>query len=408
MKLAINGGKPTFSREKMNTLWPIWDNEELTALRRILKSHKWCRIKESNWNDGEVGIFEKEFRNYIDSKHFIAVANGTVAIELALLAVGLQAGDEILVPASTFFGTVTPVLRIGAVPIFVDIDSSTFLVDPDCLESRITPRTRAVIVVHLCGLPVDIDRIVTICQSYSLHLIEDCAQAFGSTWRNRYVGTFGSVGCFSFQQDKALNAGEGGGMITQDASIASKLYAFHNGFYMNGAPPQKKHEVSTNARITPWQAAILRCQLNRVDAQINRRLQNAQYLFSLLEHDDPITPVKIGDKITRWSIYGVPFKYDQEKVGGISRDYFLNILRSEGIPAFEGHFDPVYRRPLFIENQLVFKNDGCPIAEHVASHESLVISQRFFLGPHSWMKRLVEVIRLIQVKAPQLKELNKA
>jgi dTDP-4-amino-4,6-dideoxygalactose transaminase len=400
-QLAIEGGTPTFSAADVASRWPVWDSHEEAALLRVLHSGVWCRIKQ-RWDEGEAGEFEREFRNYAGACYAIAVANGTVAIELAIRALGIGPGDEVLVPASTFFGSVTPVLQAGAVPVFVDSNPDTLLMDPASLTARIGPRTRAVIAVHLYGLPVDLDRVVAVCRQHSLALIEDCAQAMGSRWRGQHVGTFGEVGCFSFQQDKALNAGEGGAVATQQGELAGRLFAFQNGYPVDGAPRQNKYEVSTNGRITPWQAAILRCQLTRIDQQNERRLANASQLFARLDGTLPLEPVYIPPAATRWNIYSCPLRYHGERAAGLSRDDFLRVLRAEGIPASEGHTDPVYRRPLFRQGGLNFRNDGCPFAERIADEQAVVLGQRFLLGPETWVDRLVSVLSAIQRSAPRL------
>ena len=173
--LAIEGGQPVFSTG-MTSLWPIWDRREEAALLRVLHSGVWCRIKQ-RWDEGEAGQFEREFRAYTATRYAIAVANCTLAIELALRALGIGRGDEVLVPASTFFGSVTPVLQVGAIPVFVDSDPASWLMEPASVAERITSRSRAVIAVHLYGIPVDLDRVVALCRQHGLALIEDCAQA---------------------------------------------------------------------------------------------------------------------------------------------------------------------------------------------------------------------------------------
>lgn len=402
--LAIHGGEPAFASTEMATQWPIWGPEEVEALQSVLASRVWSRTKDARWDEGESGQFEEEFRHYLGSRHLMAVANGTFAIELALLALGVGPQDEVLVPASTFFGSITPVLRLGAVPVFVDIDPNTFTIDPRCLADRVTPRSRAVIAVHLNGVPANLDGLLEVCRAHDLNLVEDCAQATGSSWRGQMIGTFGAVGCFSFQQDKALQAGEGGGVATQEARLAGRMYAYHQGFVVQGAPGQEKHEVSTNMRITPWQAAILRCQLRRIDEQIDRRARHAAALFAALGPEDALQPVQLPSAVTRWSIYTCPFRYQSANMAGVSRDQFLQALRAEGIPAWEGHTEPVYRRPLFRENRLVYRNAGCPEAERVSVEESLVIGQRFFLGPPSWVERLIHIIRRLQDSSPRLRK----
>lgn len=401
-KPAYMGGEPAFDAKEVKSLWPVSGREEKDALERVVTSGKWCRITDEDWRTGESGLFESEFARYLGVSHFMGVANGTLAIELALLALGTKPGDEVLVQASTFFGSVTPIVRIGAVPVFVDLEPQHYCIDPDNLAARITPRTRGVIVVHLSGISADLDRIKAICEKHSLFLIEDCAQSVGSEWRERRLGVFGDVSCFSFQQGKTLQCGEGGGVATNSAELAGKLYAFHQGFDMPGSPPQQKHEVASNVRISPWQSAILRCQLKRLDEQIAKRSANQELLSGLLEESDALAPLPLPSQQTRWSLFSRPFKYSPDKIGGLPKDIFIEALSAEGIPAFDGHIDPVYRRPIFVDNRINYVNAGCPVSERINQEEYVCIMQPFFLGPQEWMKKAVEVMRNIQTSAPKL------
>lgn len=388
--LAVDGGIPAFDRAKSKALWPSTTDAEMVGLQRVLDSGVWSRSRDTNWSEGEVGEFEREFGGYLGCDHFTAVTNGTVAIELALHALGVEPGDEVIVPASTFFASVAPIVRLRAVPVFADIDPLTFTVSADSIADRVTDRTVGVLVVHLSGLPVDLDAVVGLCERHSLFLVEDCAQAVGSRWRGRQVGTFSAVGTFSFHQEKQLTCGEGGGVATGDPRLAGRMYAFHNGFWMPGAPEQERHEISTNARMTPFQAAILRARLPRLEDEIDQRLRNVALLRDLL--GPAVLAVSPPAEVTRWSLFSLPMRLDPEHAAGLSRDLLIRALSAEGVSAHEGHLDPVYRRPLFRDNPITYRNEGCPAAEHAADRSGFVISHRMFLGPDAWMHRLAELI----------------
>ncbi|MDX6648243.1 MAG: hypothetical protein QOJ97_194 [Solirubrobacteraceae bacterium] len=405
--LGLLGDKPTFADGEISALWPVTGDDERRALLEVLESGRWCRLKDEDWRTGEAGLFEEEFRDYLGAETFLAVSNGTLAIELGLLALGIGEGDEVIVQAATYFGTVTPILRVGATPVFVDVDPRTYTIDPDGVEAAITPRTRAVFAVHLAGQPADLDRLSAICQEHSLALLEDCAQAVGTDWRGRRVGTFGDIATFSFQQDKPLQSGEGGGVAARGAELAGRVYAFHQGFAMPGSPPTAKHEVATNLRISPWQAAVLRCQLRRLETQIEHRLANVSRLTELLEADDPVVPVPLHDATTRWSPYSLPFRYIPENAGDVPRQTFLEALAAEGLPAFEGHMEPLYQRPIWLDNQIRYRNEGCPVSERVSTDEYVAVMQQFLLGPPAWMERLVQAFRRIQTNAPRLAKLDR-
>lgn len=381
--------EPICSGEALAAAWPRYGDEEREALLRVLDSKAWCRLKDAHWREGECGRFERAFGDYLGTEHVLAVANGTVAIELGLAALGLEAGDEVLVQAGTFFGSVTPVLKRGAVPVFADFVADTCTVDVESLRQRLSEKTRGVIMVALCGLPPHIDEIVEFCSEHGLWLLEDCAQAVGTTWNGRMLGTFGDIGTYSFQQDKPLQCGEGGAVVCRDSELLGRVFAYHQGFSMNGAPPFDRHRPGTNSRLSSWQAAVLRAQLTRLDALIEKRWDNFCYLRSLLTPDDPIAPVAHFAQVDRWSMSGAPFLYDSRKFGGLPRDLFLERLRKLGVPATEGHVEPLYLRPLFKENDLPHRGGDCPVTETLARERYLSIMHWFFLGPRDWLDRLV-------------------
>lgn len=388
------GERAIVTAEELKAVWPQYGEDEKEGLLRVLASNAWCRLKDEHWQKGECGLFEREFAAFLGAEHVIAVANGTVAIELGLAALGLESGDEVLVQAGTFFGTVTPVLKRGGVPVFADFQADTCTVDPDSLEALVSDKTRGVIVVPLCGLAPDMDRITAFCRKHGLWLIEDCAQAMGTTWNGRPLGTFGDIGTFSFQQDKPLQSGEGGAVVCRDAELLGRVFAYHQGFSVNGAPPFDRHRPGTNSRISPWQAAVLRAQLKNLDRLIETRLANVRRLNSLLTEADPIRPIAHFPQMDRWSIYAVPFFYDADKNGGVSRDSFLANLQQAGVPATEGHVEPLYLRPLYRENvTLPHRHPDCPVTERITRETYFSIMHWFFLGPPDWMDRLVRWMR---------------
>jgi len=188
----------------VKTTWPIFSEEEREALLEVLESGKWWRGAYKNPKESKVGQFESEFCKYLDVKYGVAVTNGTAAIELALKAAGVEAGDEVIVPAVTFIATATAVLAVNAVPIFVDIVPETYQIDPDKIEGAITEKTKAIVPVHYGGYPADMDRIMEIADEHDLVVVEDCAEAHGSEWRGKRVGGIGHLGTFSFQMGKPL------------------------------------------------------------------------------------------------------------------------------------------------------------------------------------------------------------
>jgi len=230
--------------------------------------------------------FEKEFAAYLGAEHCVAVANGTDAIEIALQAVGVDRGDEVIVPANTFIATAEAVSNIGAVPVFADIDAEHYTLDPAKIEERITPRTKAIIPVHLYGLPAEMDAIAAIAKANGLKIVEDCAQAHGSTYKGKKVGTFGDAATFSFYPSKNLGAfGDAGAIATNDAEVAGRARLIAN----HGQLEKNRHTiVGRNSRMDGIQAAILSIKLNHLDSWLDARRANAAIYDSLLNGILPV------------------------------------------------------------------------------------------------------------------------
>ena len=211
--LAIAGG--TALRQAPFPAWPVWDESDVQALRRVLQSGRWDALKGE-----EVSRFEAEFAAYQGAAHGVAVTNGTVALKLALIAAGVGPGDEVIVPGYTFIATATAALELGAIPIFADVDPHTYTLDPDSVAACVTPRTRAIMPVHLGGCPADMDGLLAVAQRHGLAVVEDAAQAWGASWNGSRVGTIGQCGIVSFHASKNLTAGEGGMVLCNDPDIA--------------------------------------------------------------------------------------------------------------------------------------------------------------------------------------------
>src|SRR5688572_13655014 len=227
-----------------------------------------------------AAAFESEFAEYLGVGHCVAVANGTDAIEIALKAVGIEPGDEVLVPANTFFATAEAVGNIGAIPVFVDCDAATYNIDAAKIEERITSNTKAIIPVHLYGLPADMDAIMPIASKHGFKVIEDCAQAHGATYKGRKVGSFGDAATFSFYPSKNLGAfGDAGAIVTNSAEVADSARLIAN----HGQPAKNRHTiVGRNSRIDGIQAAVLSVKLKHLDKWLDARRENAAIYNDLL------------------------------------------------------------------------------------------------------------------------------
>ena len=261
--------------------WPVWNEQEEEAVLRVVRSGAWWREAGT-----EVESFEKEFADFIQVDHVRAVTNGTQAIELALACLGLRAEDEVIVPACTFISTASAVLSYGAVPIPVDVTRDTLCMDMDAAEAAISPRTRAVIPVHMAGHACDMGRLQALSNRHGFAIVEDAAHAHGAIWNGRPAGSIGRCSIFSFQAGKLMTAGEGGAFATSDPDLASQTFVLHS----CGRPSQDRdyvhRVVASNLRMTELQGAVLRAQLRRLPEQIAIREKSASSLDHLLSGID--------------------------------------------------------------------------------------------------------------------------
>jgi dTDP-4-amino-4,6-dideoxygalactose transaminase len=403
--LAILGGSPVRTAPWQS--WPIYGPEEEQALLRTLHSGKWGKL-----DGAEVKTFEKRFADYIGAKHAIAVVNGTVSLRIALMAADIQAGDEVIVPPYTFLATATAVVEANATPIFVDIDRETFNLDPKKIEAAITPRTRAIIPVHLGGLACDMDAILAIAKQHNLVVIEDAAHAHGSEYRgadgrSRRVGSIGHMGSFSFQSSKNLTSGEGGLITTNDDELAEKCRSIHNCGRIAGGAWYEHHVMSANYRLGEFAGAILNCQLDRLDEQTNRRDSNGKYLDEQLAKIPGITPQRRDRFATRDAYHLYLFRYDA-KVFGAPREIFLKALAAEGIPASPGYVIPLYQQPLFARRNfgpytaankaradIDYGMLNLPNCEAISGDEGAWLYQTVLLGTKRDMDDVVAAIRKV-------------
>ncbi|MCA9735234.1 MAG: DegT/DnrJ/EryC1/StrS family aminotransferase [Deferribacteres bacterium] len=340
MKLAISGGEKMFDKPLVD--WPIWDQKEQDGLLRVLKSGKWGSL-----HGEEVYEFENEFASFQDAEYAIAANSGTTALETALRALGIQAGDEVILPAYTFVATATAILINGAVPVFVDIDPQTYNIDPTLLEQAITEKTRAIMPVHFAGRPVDLDAISQIASKKGLFVIEDAAQAWGSEWRGRKVGATSNFGCFSFQSSKNINSAEGGIILTDDEEHATLARSYMNCGRVEGGVWYEHYHLGSNLRMTEFQGAILRAQLSRYREQLERRQHAASLLDKRLADLPGFKTLQSDVRITGQSRHLYIFRYISEAFDEISKGEFIKALQAEGVPCSGGYSIPLYEQPIF-------------------------------------------------------------
>jgi dTDP-4-amino-4,6-dideoxygalactose transaminase len=407
-RLALDGGTPTCDFAWPS--WPVHDETEESQLLEVLRSGEW-------WFGEKVRQFEREFAAFQGATYGVTCTNGTTAIEMALRALGILPGDEVIVPPYTFIATASAVVTVGAIPVFADIEPDTFCLDSEDAARKISPRTRAIIPVHVAGRISDMERINAIAQKHNLAVLEDAAHAWGSQLGGRGAGTFGRCGTFSFQVSKNITAGEGGILVTNDKALADLCRSFSHCGRTEGSAWYDHNSLGSNLRITEFQAAVLLAQLARLPDQVARRQANAALLDEALAGIPGFTLLATAPRMTRRSYHMYIFRVNEAELG-IPRARFLEALQAEGVPASEGWYRPLYRNGVFANAhvgpphgiraplagmKVDYRNVSCPICEQVC-RDAVWIPQNVLLADEQKITRLAEAIRKVAVAAPSLRQ----
>ena len=408
LKPAALGGTPV--RMAAFPSWPIQDTREEQALLSVLRSGKWGR-----GNGGQVKAFETQYATATGTQHCLATANGTSALLTALAAMGIGAGDEVIVPPYTFVATINAVLTLHALPVFVDSDIETFQIDASKIAAAVTPQTRLILPVHLGGSVCDMDTIMAVSTSRNIPVLEDACQSHLAQWKGRHVGSVGKAGCFSFQASKNLNSGEGGAIITNDQGLADKAFAFHNNGRPGSGTDFAYRITGLNLRLTEFQASLLLAQMTRLESQAKQRESNAAYLTQQLAQIPGITPAKMYPGVTRNAYHLYMFRYDPAGFSGLSRAAFLKALRAEGVPASSG-YTPLNKEP-FLANtfettgykriygeatlRAMAERNRTPQNDRLCE-EAVWLTQTMLIGPREDMDQIAEAVRRIQKHAADI------
>jgi perosamine synthetase len=410
-KPALLGGKPV--RREPFPGWPRFDQRDEKNLLDVLHSGKWFR------GGGEcVNRFEAAYADLTGAKHCVATANGTSALYASLAALGIEPGDEVIVPPYTFIATINAVLLQYALPVFVDTDPESFQIDARKIEAAITDRTAAIMPVHLGGNVADMGAILEIARKHKIPVIEDACQAHLAEWQGKKVGTLGATGCFSFQVTKNLSSGEGGAILTSDGDLAERCYAFQNN---NRARTATGYNFAflggrgANLRMTEFQGNLLLAQMTRLEEQSRTREQNAQYLTGMLKEIPGISPAKMYEGCTRNAYHLYMFRYKSEAFGGLPRAKFLHALDAEGIPC-SGGYSPLNKEP-FLPTALNSKGfrriypkeildryeqrNHCPANDQLCQ-EAVWFIQTTFLGTRTDMDQIAAAVRKIHANSAAL------
>lgn len=413
---ALLGGDPVVA--KAWPQWPMWipEKDEKRVLE-VLRSGVWSRARV-------VEEFEEKWAQKMGAKRSLAVVNGTNALVCAVANLDIGAGDEVIVPPYTFIATIQAVLQNGAMPIFVDTDPETFNIDADKIEAKITPRTRAILPVHIAGLPADMDKIMAIARKHNLLVIEDACQAWMAEVNHKKCGTIGNAGCYSFQNSKNLPMGEGGAIVSDDDEFMDRCNSYHS--YGNpfgtvaGAVGAGTIRPGTKLRLTEYQAAIGLAQLERLDEQTNRRTANADYLRSLMKDIPGIVPHKLYPNVTQAAYHLFPFRYEKSAFADLPREKFLQALRAEGVPCSSG-YTPLNKMPFLgatfetknfkkmypkemLDSKKYYAENNCPENDKLCNEEAVWFTQNLLLAERSDMELIATAIDKIRKNSSRLKQ----
>ncbi len=372
--------------------WPTWP-PRLPGLRKALDEV----VKHDQWGVRSKAVkqFEERFAEFHDAKYGLAMANGTVALVAALRALNVGPGDEVILPAYTFMATAAAILDSGAIPVFAEIDPTTFNLNPAEAEKAITGQTKVIMPVHIGGNPADMNTFIEIADRHNIAILEDAAQAPGARYAGQGVGSLGSAGCFSFQSSKNLTAGEGGIVLTNDTDLYKRLFEIYNcGRSLDGA----WYEHSTpglNYRISAFQAAVLLTQMDHLDEWAQRREENGVYLEGLLNSIPGISCAGRESSTGRNAYHLLIFTYDSDEFNGLPKARFLEAMRAEGIVATEG-YQPLYDLP-FID----YSGPQLPVTERVC-RQGVWLRQFQLLANRSQMDMIGEAVRRIKKYSSQL------
>jgi len=408
--LALKGGTPV--RTKPYPGWPRGGAEEKRWLDKVLQSGRWFAGLQGDDAEALGTLFGRRFADLHTARYALPVSNGSVAIEVALRALGIRPGDEVIVPPYTFISTVTSVLMVGAVPVFADIHPQSYCLDPEDVQRRIGSHTRVIMPVHLAGHMADMPQLIKIAEQNKLSIIEDCAQAIDADLEHKKAGTWGDLGTFSFQSNKTLTCGEGGLILTNDSQLAEKVVAlrafgrFREKQFVRSSDLTCQ-QLSSNYRLSEFQSAVLLGQLEKFPAEDSRRQANARRLTAGIDEIPGLVHVRVDGLSMKHGYYYYLLKYEPEAYANHSPEEICAALNAEGIPFVPGDRKPLYAHPVFgVKNlsttlspeaikryqQAVNLSDpGCPATEQ-ACRCTLILRHQVFLGRSADMDDIVEAL----------------
>ncbi|NQU41760.1 DegT/DnrJ/EryC1/StrS family aminotransferase [bacterium] len=409
-QLALLGGKAAV--DLAAPTWPVVGDWEMGQMVEVVKGGKW------SWLGPQEMAFCRDYAAFIGTKHCLCLANGTVTLQCALQAVGVEPGDDVIVPGMTWVATAQAALDIGANVVFADVDRETMCLDPASFESAITPKTRAVIPVHLYGCMCDMDEIMRISREHGIKVVEDTAHQHGSMWRDRRAGAIGDAGSYSFQQSKILTSGEGGAITCDDDDIYEVCFALKQvGWRPDRESPAAPgvapklvpgNHYGHNYRITEMQCVLLRAGLTRLDAQNRHREKAADRIRDgLSEMGGPLQVARRDERVTRQVYYALTLTFDPREADGLTRDQYRAVLCAEGVSVYPP-YSPVYRNPLlnlydrtspipYRDSSSIqdYRKLRLPATEAAADETALLLSHSHLLGGDDYIDQLIRGVRKV-------------
>jgi dTDP-4-amino-4,6-dideoxygalactose transaminase len=408
-KPALLGGTPVHTGGWAR--WPQWREAWEPELLKVWRSGRWFR-----GSDGRLAEFERGYAQLLGAKRCLATASGTTALIVGLHVMDVDAGDEVIVSPYTFIASYNAILSLKALPVFADTDPATLTMDPESIESRITERTRAILPVHIFGMPCDMEPINAIGRKHKLAVVEDACQAWLAEYQGRKCGTLGDLGCFSFQESKHIPSGEGGAITSMSEALIDKCDSFHNcGRACGTNKGQGSFTRGNNYRMTQAQAVILTQQFDKLVKETEIRRANADYLSANLGHIQGITPVRLPENSRAvWHLYAM--RYDAAQFNGLSRDRFARAVSAEGVPCggvyheqyYDGLFDEAiasrgFKRLWSGERLKAYRDSFQELKGNKQVCETTVaITQNMLLADRSNMDHILEAIRKVQAHSAEL------
>ena len=406
-ELAISGGTPV--RSSPYPAWPSGDDREIEAVTDVIRSGEWGGFPEPGRYGGR---FEEAFAAYQGAAHGILMSNGTITMEVALKALGIGWGDEVIIPALTFAATAYAPIAAGALPVIVDVSPDTWCIDPDLVEAAITPTTKAIMPVHLGHQMADMDRIMAIAAKHGLAVVEDCAHAHGQQWQGKGAGCIGDFGSFSHQSSKILTAGEGGSLLTSDDDLARRAHSLIDCGRAKDAD-EKEYTFGANYRLGELHAALLVVAMERFPAQQAQRADAGTLFEGLVAQVPGVRVMPVDARVTRWSFYNYILAIDPDAFAGRTNGIVCAALEAEGIPAevqypsmnrYELFQPSLSRLPVCVEfaDRLDPQRMSFPVAEAAGQRESVYFMENVFRDGTKGIEDAVEAVAKVQRHADEL------